>query len=192
MVCEPEGCRCSVTRCRQLAEEGRGLVVEDVLGRAEPKSDGFAVAEGAGNGCGSRPREFQAVQPEDDFRGGFDVISASGARIANAGDGGGKTLPGGTSVYGAGQPGVDVSAVGNVESLDGLGAFIEFIDLPLGHRYQDAPHAAGRSPIGRGQEELQSLHLGMARKTLALMVHPEDAKSKRSIDRRLAFVAIHA
>ena len=73
--------------------------------------------------------------------------------------------------------GDDVSAIGDIEGFNSLGALIQLIDLPLSCLLvQIRRTLANDLRASRREKQLQSFHLGTSGEALALVVHPEDAE----------------
>ena len=95
--------------------------------------------------------------------------------------------------YRVGQARDDVAGIGDVERSANLGAFVEFVELPLGCLGMKVRRALAHDfRSSRRQKQLQPFHVSSSGKLLPLVIHPENAEGEHCIHRRLRLFGIDA
>ncbi len=100
----------------------------------------------------------------------------------NAGNGSSETLSRTFHIHRMRQARDDVAGIGKVERRAQLGAFVQFIELPLSGIGMKMGCALAHDLRSSGrQEQLQPFHVSTSGKLLPLVVHPENAEGEHRI-----------
>jgi hypothetical protein len=147
-----------------------------------PKTIDSALRNDPETGGQAGARKFQTEEPEYDLRGRLDRDLRCRRQRMNAGNGSSEALSCTFRVHRMRQSRDDVACIGKIEGRAQLGAFVEFIELPLGGFRMKMRRALAHDlrPSGR-QEQLQPFHVSSPGELLPLVVHPENAEGEHRI-----------
>src|SRR5580658_1725866 len=175
----------------QLQEEREITLLENTRFGADAEDDFLFAAEGCDFGAHSSAGELQASPAEGEFGGREHGDLAVGQDRVDAGDRVGEAGERGGFVGGVDQAGVDVAAVATIDLGQGVVAFVEFEQAPLGGGGVEVGHALADEPgTAWRNKQPQAFAQELARGGMAAGFEPEDGEGQRSVDGSLSFGAV--
>lgn len=176
-----------------IVESGLIRLIDGELSGTHAKVKLLGWMEGVARGGQTRTGKLKAVQAEDEFARRNDDRLGVGDNREHLCDGSGEALQGGMLIRRMDETGGDVAGVGGVKRGELLGAFVEFVELPLGQvtiEVSDTLAQHGRS--AGWNKQLEAFHDDGGSAMAAAGIEPQNTESQGGIDGCLHFRGIHA